>query len=230
MALHAFFYLSATTLVLPQEVVASQSVWDFLSSGGTIMIPIAICSIVALAFFMERYLNLKESKVLPDRLGEAISLLGDGKAKMAASLARDLDSPASRVLQAGLRREGYPLQDVERGMEDQAQKEMNRLRANIRPLTLVANISPLLGLLGTVIGIQSAFQRVKVGLGKPEELAEGIETALVTTIAGLCVAIPALLLAAYLSTKVRKLMESMDEVLAPTVEKLAAKPELQDAA
>ena len=229
MALHSIFVLPAASYVSRQEVVTSQSVWEFLSSGGMIMIPIAICSIVALAFFMERYLNLKESKVLPDRLNEAIKLLTDGKTKMAWSLARDLDSPASRVLQAGLRRCGYALQDVERGMEDQAQKEMNRLRDNIRPLTLVANISPLLGLLGTVIGIQNAFQRVKMGLGKPAELAEGIETALVTTIAGLFVAIPALLLAAYLSGKVRKLMERMDEVLAPTVEKLAAKPELEDA-
>ncbi len=114
------------------------------------------------------------------------------------------------------------LEDIERGMEDQGKKEFEKLRLNIRPLQLIAAITPLLGLLGTVIGIQDSFHLVvRAGLGKPEHLASGIEEALVTTIAGLTVAIPALLVAFWLTGRVRQLMLHVDDLLSPAVEVLA---------
>lgn len=203
------------------EVVTRQTVWEFLSSGGPVMVPIAICSIVALAFGLERLMNLKEHKVVPERIDQAVELLRIGQPDKAMSYSEEMDLPASRILAAGIRRWGRPLEDIERAMEDQGHKENEKLRSNIRPLHIIANVAPLLGLLGTVMGIQESFHRVvKSGLGKPEHLAGGIEEALVTTISGLVVAIPALLLAAHLSAKVRKLMIRTDEKLAPVVELL----------
>jgi biopolymer transport protein ExbB len=107
-------------------------------------------------------------------------------------------------------------------MQDQGIKENEKLRGRIRPLVVIANVTPLLGLLGTVLGIMEAFSRVvKTGLGKPEHLAGGIEEALVTTFAGLAVAIPAMLIAAWLTGRVRRFLLLADETVSPAVESLA---------
>jgi len=155
----------------------------------------------------------------------------EGRFGEAQGILDEHPSPATRILQAGLRRRGLPLEDVERGMEDQAAKEFGRLRGRLRPLNIIANITPLLGLLGTVVGIQESFHRVvRTGLGRPENLASGIEVALVTTIAGLSVAIPCLLAHAWLATRVRGYVEECDDKLSPMVELLAASREQKDAA
>lgn len=208
-----------------------QTVWEFLSSGGPVMIPIAICSMVALGFTLERLRALRRSRVVPAQLDEAESLLQAEKYDDALALCEQADAPATRILAAGIRRRGHPIRAVEVAMEDQAGKELEKLRANVRPLNLIAGVAPLLGLLGTVLGIQEAFHRVvKTKMGEPEMLASGIEVALVTTIAGLCVAIPTMLVAAHFANKARRLLLDCDERLAPWVERLAARPELRDAA
>lgn len=206
-----------------QEIVSSQTVWEFLESGGPVMVPIAICSVVALAFAMERLLFLRPQKVVAAGVGEVVELLGSGQVAEAQGRARALEGPAARILAAGLRRQGMALEDIERGMEDQGKKEVEKLRSNIRPLQLIAAVTPLLGLLGTVMGIQDSFHLVvRAGLGKPEYLASGMEEALVTTIAGLTVAIPTLLVAYYLNGRVRRLMLQVDELLSPVLEMLTA--------
>ena len=202
-----------------QEIVSSQTVWEFLQSGGPIMVPIALCSVVALAFAMERMIFLRRTNVAPAAVTEAVEMLHAGRTDDAVARTKDVDAPAVRILAAGLRREGMPLEHIEHAMEDQAKKEMDKLRSNIRPLHLIAAVTPLLGLLGTVMGIQDSFHLVvRAGLGKPEHLASGIEEALVTTIAGLSVAIPSLLLAFYLSSRVRGLMLRVDALLSPVIE------------
>ena len=206
------------------EVVTTQTLWSFLASGGPVMFPLAALSVVATAFAFERYLRLRRSHVLPKAVGEALELVEAGKLEPARARAEASRSPGGRILLAGLRRRGFPLDQVEAAMEDQGQKELERLRAPIRPIQLIGNLAPLLGLLGTVIGISEAFHRVvKTGMGKPEHLASGIEQALTTTICGLIVAIPALLVAAHLQGKVRRLMLVADERLAPAVEQIAAR-------
>lgn len=218
-------------LLAVQGTAANQTVWDFLRSGGPVMIPIAVCSIVALAFAIERWGRLSKAAILPARLSEPIDLVEAGRTAEALRATQEIAAPASRILASGLRRAGYGLHDVEGAMEDQGRKELDRLRANIRPLHLIAGVSPLLGLLGTVIGIQDAFHSVvRTGLGKPEHLAAGIEEALVTTIAGLCVAIPTMLVAAHLTNKARRLLVACDDRLSPLVEKIARRPEERHAA
>ncbi|MCB9881559.1 MAG: MotA/TolQ/ExbB proton channel family protein [Planctomycetes bacterium] len=214
-----------------QTETTVQTVWDFLSSGGPVMIPIALCSLVAVAFTLERLRTLTRSRVIPARLEEAEAKLGAGDHEGAKTILEEMNAPASRILLAGMRRQGHPVRAVEVAMEDQAHKELEKLRGNNRTLHLIAGVAPLLGLLGTVLGIQEAFHRVvKTKMGEPEMLASGIEVALVTTIAGLCVAIPTMLIAAHFSGKSRRLMLACDERLAPWVERLAGKPEIRDAA
>ncbi|MHC4897658.1 MAG: MotA/TolQ/ExbB proton channel family protein [Planctomycetota bacterium] len=208
-----------------QEIISSQTVWEFLESGGPIMVPIALCSVVALAFAMERLIFLRRDKVAPAGVAEAVQMLHEGRSGDALTRTRELDGAAARILAAGLRREGMPVEQIERAMEDQSKKETEKLRSNIRPLQLIAGITPLLGLLGTVMGIQDSFHLVvRAGLGKPEHLASGIEEALVTTIAGLTVAIPTLLVAFYLTARTRRLMLQVDDLLAPVIEVLTPSP------
>ncbi len=202
---------------------------EFFASGGPIMYVIAAASVVVVAFAIERLLALRKARVSPPGLTEVVESMRDGRFDDAATRVQEGDvaeTAGGRILAAGLRRRGLRVAEVESAMEDQAHKEADRLRAGIRPITLMANVAPLLGLLGTVVGIAEAFHRVvRAGLGKPENLAAGIETALTTTIAGLAVAIPAMLIAAWLQGKVRRLILHVDDTVAPAVELLAGERE-----
>ena len=203
----------------------SQTVWEFLRSGGPIMVPLAICSIVMIAYAFERWSRLRQGRVYPALVDEAVAHVEEGRVDEAKKLVEANKAPASRILLAGLRREGRLLSDVESAFEDQAHKELERMRSGIRPLALIAGVAPLLGLLGTVLGIQEAFHRVKTtGMGKAENLAGGIEVALVTTITGLCIAIPAMLIAAWLTNRARQRLLHCDDRFSPLVEKLAHDP------
>ncbi len=212
------------------QIVASQTVWEFLQSGGYIMIPLALCSVAALTLTMERLLALRRLRIVPREISDVMEMVADKDFENAIAAGEGMNSPVGRILVAGVRRRDHRLEEIERAMEDQGLKEAEKLRANIRPLSLIANISPLLGLLGTVIGIQDSFSLVvRGGMGKPDMLAGGIEEALVTTIAGLAIAIPSLFLASHLQGKVRRLMIEADEKLAPALEFLAPGEELRHA-
>ena len=203
-------------------VVSVQTFGEFLAAGGPVMIPIALCSVVVIGLALERYLSLTRARMLPRSLDEAMDLVQSGHSQQALEVAESTKAPGARILVAGIRRQGFAVRDVERAMEDQAHKEADKLRGNIRPLTLIAAVAPLMGLFGTVVGIAEAFHRVvRTGMGKPENLAAGIEMALTTTIAGLAVAIPTMLIAAHLQARVRKLLLAVDEKLSPAVEALA---------
>jgi biopolymer transport protein ExbB len=204
------------------EILNLGTVWDHLAAGGPVMIPLGLCSVVALAIAGERYLRLTRGRVLPRSLDHALELVNQGNVTEALAAAEQVDAPAGRILTAGLRRRGLPIELVEKAMEDQGRKELDRLQGNIKLLSLIANVAPLLGLLGTVTGIMKAFHQVsQVGMGKPEQLAGGISEALIATTAGLAVAIPSLLLSAFLAARMRRLLLAADERLAPAVEKIA---------
>lgn len=206
----------------PEGVVTVQTFGEFLAAGGPVMIPIALCSVVVAGLALERYLNLTRGRMLSRSVDEAMDLLRSGHSQQALDVVEANKTAGARILAAGIRRQGFAVRDVERAMEDQAHKEADKLRSNIRPLTLIAAVAPLIGLFGTVVGIAEAFHRVvRTGMGKPENLAAGIEMALTTTIAGLAVAIPTMIIAAHLQGRVRKLLLVTDEKLAPAVESLA---------
>lgn len=205
------------------EQISRQTVWEYLSAGGPVMVPLGICSVVLVALMVERWLRLRAEYVCPSALQEPLAMAVRGERARAVELAAEIDAPAARILVAGLRRDALPLLDIERAMEDQAGKESDRMRGRIRAIAVIAAVSPLMGLLGTVLGLEGAFHRVvRVGMGKPEQLAAGIEEALITTIAGLYIAIPATLVAAYLNARVRRLMNLADERLAPVLDAIVA--------
>lgn len=180
-----------TRLNLPEVDLAS--LFDRLVEGGPLMIPIAACSVVALAYTVERTLRLG-SRALGSRglAREVTRLVRDEGVGAARARCGEVGRPLARILGAGLARANGGALAAEKAAEEAGRREVRRLQGGLRPLVVVAMIAPLLGLFGTVWGMIEAFADIALeeGLGRPEVLAGGISQALMTTAAGLAVAIP----------------------------------------
>ena len=140
------------------------------------------------------------------------------------SLCAKFDAPPTNILSAGLLRAGRPLPEVEKSLEDAAAREIAELRSRVRPLSVIGSIAPLIGLLGTVVGMIGAFYTASSGGlgGKGETLAQGIYLALLTTAAGLAIAIPSLLCAAYFNAKIDRAFREIDLHLAEVLPSFGA--------
>ena len=171
-----------------------ESLYELLLAGGPMMLPIGLCSIVAVAFTVERWLRLRPGLLGSKRFGRSVvEATREGGVARGLEVARSKRSPLARILTLALERADDPFLDREKAVGDFASSEVRRLGSNLRPLLLVWLIAPLLGLLGTVWGMIEAFGEIATGdgMGKPELLASGIYQALTTTAAGLAVSIPA---------------------------------------
>jgi biopolymer transport protein ExbB len=172
--------------------------YEELAKGGVLMIPLAVCSVLAVAFAAERFIMMRLDKIVPlDFVREVRALTAGGKFAKAAELCRNHKNPVSSIFRVALMLSEKPTMtnDIIRGtVEDLGAREIDALALRIKPLLVISNISPLLGLLGTVFGIIKAFNVVSfgTGLGRADLLAAGISEALITTAAGLTIAIPAL--------------------------------------
>ena len=186
---------------------------DLIVKGGFFMIPIIFCSIVALAIFLERLWVFRRNRILPDMLiREVGNLLMEKKISEALSLCQRVTSPISNVISAGLRRSGKGMWLVKEAIEERGGREAVILEKRVGILATIANLTPLLGLLGTVSGMIKTFNVISVqGVGNPSSLAGGIAEALITTAAGLCVAIPTLVCYRVLRDKAESLIFEMEE-------------------
>lgn len=204
---------------------APETVLDIVFGGGWInrgfMSVLGLFSLVAVAIIIERLVNLKAGKIMPPEFVEELGRLIQQRPESAAPFRRLCDlhpSPIASILRAGLLRAGRPLPEVEKAMEDAASREAARLRAKVRPLSVLASVAPMVGLLGTVVGMILAFRTVsQLEMDKTEALAEGIYLALVTTVAGLVVAIPTQLFAAWFHGRIDAFMNRIDEQLMETI-------------
>jgi len=189
--------------------------------GLAFYVVLGIFSVVTMAVALERLVRLRHSVVIPKRFVRSLNDLlasGEATADNLRKLCDGWSSPISGILRAGLSRAGRPLVEVEKAMEDATIREMGGMRARNRPLSVIGNVAPLVGLLGTVVGMIFAFKiSSQTGLGKAELLAEGIYLALLTTAAGLTIAIPCLLLVAWFNAKAERFVREIDEILLETM-------------
>jgi len=187
--------------------------YDFVVKGGVLMIPIALCSIIALAIFLERLWSLRRSKVTPrDFLIEIEDLIRREKIPEAITRCRKDNSSMANIIVAGIRNFGKRREIVKESIEEIGRREAATLERYINVVGTIAAISPLLGLLGTVFGMIKAFNVISIqGVGNPGSLAGGISEALITTAAGLVVAIPTFVLYRYLANKADALIVEMEE-------------------
>lgn len=188
----------------------NESVFDLILLGGWVMIPLGICSLVALTLFIERSIVLRKHNIVPDSFLKGLKeIIGGGKPNLdrAFEYCVKSEAPIGKILKIGVekwRKKRSPA-DIEKSIEDAAIREVSQMERSLRGFKIVAGISPLLGLLGTVYGMIRAFQTVALSseaIGKAAKLAHGIYEAMVTTAAGLTIAIPTLLVYYYLARKV----------------------------
>lgn len=168
--------------------------WSVIVKGGWLMAPILLCSVIALAITIERFYNLREPKIHPqDFVTKMKKLLNQRKINEAIAICSNSFSPISRIMETGILKIGSCRDEIKEAIEHAGKRESSNLRKYLAVLATIAGISPLLGLLGTVTGMIKAFQVIAVkGVGHPTALAGGISEALITTAAGLVVAIPTL--------------------------------------
>ena len=192
-----------------------ENLLDLLIMGGEMMIPILICSVIAVTVAIERFVNLQRRKVIPQNFVAGLSgSLGEGFKEIDAGVNYCLQSGTTigAIFKAGIHKLKDGQEAVEKSIEDAGAREVGKMKRKLRPLAAVATISPLLGLLGTVYGMIEAFQAASnAGSGKSDMLAEGIYVALVTTAAGLTLAIPVLIIHQILSGKVDSMVDEIDE-------------------
>ncbi len=207
--------------------VKVQSIWDFVVKGGPVMIPIGLCSLVALTVFVERMASLRRKLVIPGDVLPGVKGMLSGAVSdrdKAIEFCKGNGSPLACVLAEGIKRLGEPVEHLERHVQEAGEREVVKLRKFLRLLSVLASIAPLLGLLGTIFGMINAFQTVAASgeaLGKTELLAKGIYEAMITTAAGLMVAIPVILAYHWLSAKVEGLVGEMDRMTVEFVETFA---------
>lgn len=185
---------------------------DVFEKGGFLMYPIFICSLIAITIFFERMFYLKSIKTKSKRFVLRVKdLVKKGSIELAISACRKSPTPISQIMLAGLMKFGRGRDEMKEAIEDTANQEIPILERNLSTLSTIGNITPLLGLLGTVFGMVKAFNVIAVmGVGKPEALAGGISEALLTTAFGLSIAIPTIVVYNYLSHRVDKLIRDME--------------------
>jgi biopolymer transport protein ExbB len=188
--------------------------YEYFVKGGVVMYPILICSIVSLAVFLERLWALRRSKVIPEELlFEVFDLLNKGKVQEAQRLCRTSESSLAQILYAGLSNLGKGRLTVREKIEEVGRREVSFLERYLNVISTIASIATLLGLLGTVTGMIKTFKVLAAkGIAEPGDVAGGISEALITTAAGLIVAIPSLVMYNYLRSKVRSLTLELEEV------------------
>ena len=194
--------------------IRGKNLWVTLSRGGALMITILLCSLAGLAFAIERFVSLRQGAVAPrDLAKQVLEKLEANQPAEALALCRKRPSSLGRVLAAGLELVGQSRDDVVAAMQETGERELWNLDRFAKPLSVIAGVAPLLGLLGTVWGMILAFDVVaqKGALGDPKALAGGIATALLTTLAGLTVAIPCYILYHYFRSRSDRLIIEIEE-------------------
>lgn len=186
---------------------------DLFIRGGPLMYPILLCSIIGWAIFMERMYAFSRvrSSLLP--LRQAVeNFLQQGREKEAVDLCSTRKSPLAKILLVVLKNRGCRRSYLKELAEEVGEREAVALQRYLGLLGTIANITPLLGLLGTVLGMIKAFNVIALaGVGTPATLGGGISEALITTAAGLTVAVPMILLHRYLSSRSDRLVLELEE-------------------
>ena len=186
---------------------------NIIYEGGVLMFPIMACSIVALAITIERFWTLRRATIDTREFMDAMrTVLRQNRVQEAIAICDETDAPVARIMKAGILKHNRSKEDIREAIEDAGHLEIPRLERYMSALATCANIAPLLGLLGTVQGMIKAFEQIqhKQGQVNPSDLAEGIGNALITTAAGLTVAIPTLVVYNYFVTRVENMILEME--------------------
>jgi biopolymer transport protein ExbB len=195
---------------------------ELFERAGIMMYPLTLASLIALAFIIERALSLRKKKIL---IPEIISVVNNFSTLKDIDLARTIcakyDGPLSNVVKLGLQNHELPKAEIKEILEDQGRQEVRKLERGLVVLETIAAIAPLLGLLGTVLGMVEVFNVIKdQGIGQTAALSGGISQALLTTVAGLFIGIPVLIAYNYFTNKSESLILDIEKYTNELVNKI----------
>ena len=200
----------------PQTKI-STNILDMIDALGFWVVPFALASIILLWFSVDRMVVLRRGRVIPKPFVQRfLRLLEDGELEQeeALEICQLNQSPIANIFAHAVRKWGKPSVEVEQAIIDGGERQVSELRQNLRILLGIHTISPMVGLLGTVWGMLESFSKLSTAgaAGQTDQLASGIALALVTTVVGLVIAIPALVMHMYFSGKIDTLVMEMDDL------------------
>ena len=200
----------------PAEAITNlehQSVLELLAQGGWyIMLPLALMSLFTIYVYFERYMAIRKAEsTSPDFMKRLKDHISEGQLASAKNLCADNDNPMARMLEKGISRIGKPLQDISASIENVGKLEIYKLEQNLSILATVAGAAPMIGMLGTVIGMVDVFVKMEQGgTVNISTISGGTMQAMVTTIVGLIVGIIAYMSYNHLVSKVSKVVHKME--------------------
>ncbi len=177
---------------------------ELFNQGGILMYPLAACSIVALAIILERMVNLRRVKIIrPEIINVIDNIKGSEDLGLAYSICEKNPGPFSQIVLTALEMKDLPKEEIKEAIADSGRQQTRQLERGLTILETIAAISPLLGILGTVLGMIQVFRDItQFGIGQATALASGIQVALITTAAGLIISIPAIVAYNYYANRV----------------------------
>ena len=218
------------TAVPAEPAKQSMTFWGFLQAGGTIGYVIMLLSLVSVALMIEYALSIRRTALMPPGFAdEVLKMLTQGQANTALQKCQSDPSALAQILHAGMTQYEFGWESIEKSAEEATAEQASRMYRKVEYLNVIGNIAPMIGLLGTVVGMVMAFQQLadSGGYGRGPELAKGIYLALITTIQGLLVAIPCIaahsLFANRIATLISETTFVAEQVLQPIKRNLVRK-------
>jgi biopolymer transport protein ExbB len=192
---------------------ASLSLWELILKGGVIMLPILLCSLLAVYFFIERFIAIRKASKSDKNFMNTIStLVSDMKLDAAKTVCKTTNTPVSRMVEKGLDRIGRPINDIERSIESVGKYEVSKLERNMKILGIVAGIAPMLGFIGTIMGVIKIFYNISLtnnmSIGN---ISGGLYEKMITSAAGLTVGILAYVGYHYLQILLDKVIFKLED-------------------
>jgi biopolymer transport protein ExbB len=204
---------AANNVVAAAESTETLSYFDLAVKGGWVMIPIAFLSIVAVYIFIERFMAIRNaSKIDVNFMNRIKDYIHDGKIESAATLCQSTNNPVARMIEKGINRLGRPLSDINSAIQNIGQIEIYKLEKGLPMLGSCAAVSPMLGFFGTVLGMVKTFMDMSSAGNSLDVslLSKGIYIALITTVGGLMVGIPAYFAYNYLVGRIEELVNKLE--------------------
>jgi len=201
-----------STAAVTSSTAHIESVWTLLSKGGVIMIPLGILFALVIYFFIERWLVIKKASVADDNFMNIIrDHITNGNVTAARSLAKNNNSPISRMIDKGLQRIGKPIDAIEKSMDNVGKLEMYKLEKNLNTISVISRIAPLFGFVGTIIGLVILLKEFAT-ISNPSisQIADAMYIKLITSATGLIIGMLAFLGHSYLDTQINRLANRME--------------------
>src|SRR6476620_4774823 len=203
-----------------QAPAPTMNLWEMISNGGPLMIPLGILLVLAIFFFFERYLAIsKANKIEPNFMNIIRDHIISGNVTAARSLAKNTDNPVARMIDKGLQRIGKPIDAIEKSMENVGKLEMYAMERNLSILSLIAGIAPMFGFLGTIIGMIQLFYGIaSSGQFTLNDIAGGIYVKMITSGTGLIIGLLAYIGHNALTTQIDKTANKMEAASAEFID------------